>query len=108
VASVRHELSWLEKLFASMESTLKNNELDQTQVRRICNSVEACSDIITKLEKRLDKAKKEGAPNTLLGKVGDQGRRVLYPFQKGTIVRLLELIENCKEQIHSVVSLLNL
>jgi hypothetical protein len=40
VASVRHELSWLEKLFASMESTLKNNELDQTQVRRICRSLQ--------------------------------------------------------------------
>jgi hypothetical protein len=32
----------------------------------------------------------------------------LYPFQKGTIVRILELIAKCKEQIRTGISSLNL
>jgi hypothetical protein len=83
VASVHHELSWLESLFESIKSTLNNDDLDQTIKKSICNSIEVCQEIVPKLKKRLGKAKKEVAPDTLLGKVERPKATSLVPIPEG-------------------------
>jgi hypothetical protein len=108
VAGVRGALLWLKGLFGSIKIALTNDSLDKTQVRMICDSVQACEDVIEKLRKRLNKVKRETPPDTFTKKVSDQGRRALYPFQKGTIVRLLESVEKIKDQMHVAIALLNL
>jgi hypothetical protein len=108
VADVRGALLWLKGLFGSIKIILTNDSLDKTQVRMICDSVQACEDVFEKLRKRLNKVKRETPPDTFMKKVSDQGRRALYPFQKGTIVRLLESVEKIKDQMHVVIALLNL
>lgn len=108
VAEVRRSLLWLQGLFEAIEATLRDENLDRRQVQMICGSVEACEDVIGKLQKRLVKVKREMPPDGLMQKLEDQGRRALYPFQKGTIVRLLETIEKIREQMHVVIALLNL
>jgi hypothetical protein len=74
----------------------------------ICGSIKKCEEIITKLKVKLAKAKREGDPDTLLKKLDDQRRRALYPFKKGTIGGLLDLIDSCKEEMKIVIPLLNL
>jgi hypothetical protein len=74
----------------------------------ICDSIEKCHEIISKLEAKLAKVKREGDLDTLLKKMDDQRRRALYPFKKGTIGGLLDLIGGCKEQMKMVIPLLNL
>jgi hypothetical protein len=95
-------------LFQAIESTLKQDDLNPTQVQMICNSVEACREIMAKLRGKLAKVKREGDPDTLLKKMDEQRRRALYPFKKGTIGGLLNLIDSCTERMNMVVTLLNL
>jgi hypothetical protein len=108
VAEVRRELLWLTQFFGVMKETLSRKGLGQEHKDIICESVENSQEIIDKLKKKLSKTKKEGSLDTLLNSVQDQGLRALYPFQKGTIFRLLELIENCKKRMHVVIALLTL
>jgi hypothetical protein len=108
IAEVRFGLLWLNRLFVAIKRTLIDTKLTPDHEVMICQSIESCRGVIDKLEKRLDKSKKEGTPTTLLLKVGDQARRALYPFQRGTIVRLQENIDDCKQRLHLVISLVNM
>jgi uncharacterized protein Yka (UPF0111/DUF47 family) len=108
VAGARRELSWLTLFFEAMEATLKKPDLNQQQVAIVCNSVQACEGTIKKLEKRLIKVKREFPAENVVQNLGDHGRRLLYPFQRGTIIRLLELISSVKDQMHQAISLLTL
>jgi hypothetical protein len=108
IAEVRLGLLWLNRLFVAIRLTLLNTKLAPDHEAMICQSIESCRGIIDKLEKRLDKSKKEGTPTTLLQMVGNQARQTLYPFQRGTIVRLVENIDDCKQRLHLVISLVNM
>jgi hypothetical protein len=44
VADVRGALLWLKGLFGPIKIMLTNDSLDKTQVRMICDSVQACED----------------------------------------------------------------
>jgi hypothetical protein len=108
IAEIRAALLWLAGVFVAIKSTLLRKDLDEDQKKMICEAVESSREAVGKLEKRLDKAKKEGAPATLFQKVGDQGRRALYPFQKATILRLLELITEFRGRLQMIITLLNM
>jgi predicted DNA-binding protein YlxM (UPF0122 family) len=108
VEEIRQQLIWLMNLFQTIQTTLENDDLNQNQTQMICDSIEKCQEIIFKLEAKLAKVKREGDPDTLLKKMDDQRRRALYPFKKGTIGGLLDLIGGCKEQMKMVIPLLNL
>ncbi len=108
IAEVRLGLLWLNRLFVAIKLTLTDSRLAPDHEAMICQSIESCRGVINKLEKRLDKSKKEGTPTTMLQKVGDQALRTLYPFQRGTIVRLIENIDDCKQNLHLVISLVNM
>jgi hypothetical protein len=110
VEEIRQQLTWLMNLFQAIETTLSesDDDLNTALVQMICESVENCHEIITKLKAKLLKVKQEGEPDTLLKKMDDQRKRALYPFKKGTIGGLLDLIDMCKDQMQTVVSLLNL
>jgi hypothetical protein len=108
VEEVGQQLIWLMNLFHTIQITLKQDDLNPAQVQMICGSIKKCEEIITKLKVKLAKAKREGDPDTLLKKLDDQRRRALYPFKKGTIGGLLDLIDSCKEEMKIVIPLLNL
>ncbi|PMD52657.1 uncharacterized protein K444DRAFT_187412 [Hyaloscypha bicolor E] len=108
VEEVGQQLIWLMNLFQTMQITLKQDDLNPAQVQMICGSIKKCEEIITKLKVKLAKVKREGDPRTLLKKLDDQRRRALYPFKKGTIGGLLDLIDSCKEEMKMVIPLLNL
>jgi hypothetical protein len=108
VEEIRQQLTWLMNLFQAIETTLDDDDLNTALVQMICESVESCQEIITKLKAKLLKVKGEGEPDTLLKKMDDQRRRALYPFKKGTIGALLDLIDMCKDQMKTVIPLLNL
>jgi hypothetical protein len=108
VAEIRLSLLWLRRLFVALKLSLNDTALAQDKIAMICESIGSCKDIVEKLAKRLSKAKKDGNRTTLLQKMADQGRRTLYPFQKGTIVRLLELIDECKKRLHLAIEFVNL
>ncbi|KAH7371807.1 hypothetical protein BKA64DRAFT_267266 [Cadophora sp. MPI-SDFR-AT-0126] len=108
VAEVRSALLWLIGLFQSINVMLANKSLDKSKVSMICNSVKECEAVMVKLRKRLNKVKSEAPPDSFMSKLGDQGRRAIYPFQKGTIVRLLESTEKIRDQMHVVIALLHL
>jgi len=108
IAEARVGLLWLNQLFCAIRFTLMDTKLAPDHEAMICQSIKSCQGVINKLEKRLDKSKKEGTPITLLQKVGDQARRTLYPFQRGTVVRLAENIEDCKQRLNLVISLVNM
>jgi len=108
VEEVGQQLIWLMNLFHTIQITLKQDDLNPAQVQMICGSIKKCEEIITKLKIKLAKAKREGDPDTLLKKLDDQRRRALYPFKKGTIGGLLDLIDSCKEEMKMVIPLLNL
>ena len=108
VAEARRALIWLMNLFQSVQATLANKNLEKSKVDMICNSVKQCEDVIAKLRKRLMKVKNETPSDSFLAKLGDQGRRAIYPFQKGTIVRLLESTEKIREQMQVVIAMLHL
>jgi hypothetical protein len=74
----------------------------------ICGSIKKCEEIVMKLKVKLAKVKWEGDPDTLPKKSDDRRRRALYPFKKGTIGGLLDLIDSCKEEMKMVIPLLNL
>lgn len=108
VQEARSELLWLKRFFEALQDTLQSQHLNETQVTIVCESIGSCKDTMDKLTKRLSKVKRESPPETVVQKLGDQGRRLLYPFQKGTIVRLLELIAKIRGQMDQVITLLNL
>ncbi|PVH74379.1 hypothetical protein DL98DRAFT_575715 [Cadophora sp. DSE1049] len=108
VAEVRSALLWLIGLFQSIKITLANKSLDKAKVGMICDSVRECQAVMVKLRKRLSKVKSEAPPDNFMAKLSDQGRRAIYPFQKGTIVRLLESTEKIRDQMHVVIALLHL
>ena len=108
VEEIRQQLTWLTNLFQAIEKTLDDDDFNTALVQMICESVENCQEIITKLKAKLLKVKGEGEPDTLLKKMDDQRRRALYPFKKGTIGVLLDLIDMCKDQMKTVIPLLNL
>jgi hypothetical protein len=108
VEEVGQQLIWLMNLFHTIQITLKQDDLNPAQVQMICGSIKKCEEIITKLKVKLAKVKREGDPDTLLKKLDDQRRRALYPFKKGTIGGLLDLIDSCKEEMKMVIPLLNL
>ena len=108
VEEIRQQLTWLMNLFQAIETTLGDDDLNTALVQMICESVENCHEIITKLKAKLLKVKGEGEPDTLLKKMDDQRRRALYPFKKGTIGGLLDLIDMCKDQMKTVIPLLSL
>lgn len=108
VAEVRRALLWLIGLFQSIEKTLANKNLEDDKVTIICNSVKECEAVMAKLRKRLNKVKSEAPPDSFMARLSDQGRRAIYPFQKGTIVRLLESTEKIRDQMHVVLALLHL
>jgi predicted DNA-binding protein YlxM (UPF0122 family) len=108
VEEIRKQLIWLMNLFQTIQTTLENDDPNQVQAQMICDSIEKCQEIISKLEAKLAKVKREGDPDTLLKKMNDQRRRALYPFKKGTIGGLLDLIDGCKEQMKMAIPLLNL
>jgi hypothetical protein len=108
VEEVRLQLIWLMNLFQTIQVTLKQDDLNPSQVQMICDSIKKCEGIMANLALSLAKVKQEGDPDTLLKKLDDQRRRALYPFRKGTISSLLDLIKNCKEEMKMVIPLLNL
>lgn len=108
VAEVRRALLWLIGLFRSIQTTLASKNLDKGKVSMICNSVKECEAVMVKLRRRLNKVKSETPPDSFIAKLSDQGRRAIYPFQKGTMVRLLESTEKIRDQMHVVVALLHL
>jgi hypothetical protein len=105
---VRASLLWLKSLLEAILSSLKDDHLNQTQVLMIHDSIKSCQDVTQKLKKRLNKARHECPPDTIFRKLDDQRRRALYPFQRGTIVRLVESVELYKRRLHIVISLLSL
>lgn len=108
VAEVRRALLWLMGLFQSIKVTLSNKNLAEDKVTIICNSVKECEAVMVKLRKRLNKVKSEAPPAGFVAKLSDHGRRAIYPFQKGTIVRLVESTEKIRDQMHVVLALLHL
>jgi len=108
IAEIRTGLLWLAGVFEGIEKSLKHEGLEGEQKRIVYESIRSTQGIVDKLQKRLLKAKREGSPSTLLEKLDNKRRRALYPFQKATILRLLELIADFREKMHLVISLLNL
>jgi len=108
VREILGQLIWLTNLFQAIQITLRQDDLDPTQVQMICGSIKDCEEITLKLKGKLAKVKVEGDTDTVLKKLDDQRKRALYPFKKGTIGSLLDLIDSCKEKMNLVITLLNL
>ncbi len=109
VQEMRRALKWLSNLFETVRTTLrKHDDLSKDHVDMICTSIESCLLLKARLEKKLNKIKSEVPPDTLLKKVEGQGRRLLYPFRKSTLVRLLELVDGFNQEMQNVIALLSL
>ncbi|KAL2062783.1 hypothetical protein VTL71DRAFT_5855 [Oculimacula yallundae] len=108
IAEIRSALFWLEGLFKAIRTTLVNKNHNKDQVELICKSVESCRTIIDHLGKKLTKVKDEAPPETVMAKLSDQARKAMYPFKKGTIMKLLDSTEKIRDQMNDVIRLLNL
>ena len=108
VEEIRQQLVWLINLFETINTILEQDDLNPLLAEMICDSIWKCLEIKTKLEAKLAKIKREGDLNTLLKKMDDQRKRALYPFKKGTIGDLLDLIDSCKEEMKMIIPLFNL
>lgn len=105
---VRSLLLWLKNLLDSIRTTVKFGDLNQKQLDMIYASIKSCGDLNKKPRKRLEKAKREVPEVTFISRIEDQGRRALYPFQRATLLRLVESVEAYRTRLQMVISLLNL
>lgn len=113
VKQIRLSLLWTKNAFSVIKLTLQRPGFDDNAATvqssaLIHASLHACSGQVNTLKTELDKIRAEGAPVTILEKLKAHGRRVTYPFKKATIGHLLDLLDECRDNLDFSVDLLSL
>lgn len=113
VKDIRRSLLWTKNAFRVIKDTLDKPSFGQNQptsdsATLIYTSLDACNNQISALGLELDKIVKEGAPVSVLQKLKAQGRRFTYSFRKATVGHMLDLLDECKENLGLSIDILSL
>jgi hypothetical protein len=71
------------------------------------NSIETCRSSISQLENELTKVQKVKGESTW-AKIHGQGRRLLYPFREGTLLKLRGIVADIRDNLSLAVDTLHL
>lgn len=108
VAEIQRSLLALGNIFTQLEITLGKANLSEDIISIIRITMKGCDVNVKKLEEILGKVKREGAPEKLRTKFKHFNRRVLQMFQHGEIMRVQSVLNELREDLNMVVSLLSL
>ncbi|KAL2694902.1 hypothetical protein Neosp_001491 [[Neocosmospora] mangrovei] len=108
VAEIQRSLLALANIFTQLEITLEKPNLSEDIISIVRVTMKGCDSNVKKLEEMLEKVKREGAPEKLRAKFKNLNRRVLQMFQHGEIMRVQSVLNELREDLNMVVSLLSL
>ncbi|TGO92320.1 hypothetical protein BPOR_0005g00090 [Botrytis porri] len=109
--------------FALLKAVLQSSALDKTMTMTVESKILDCEDSIAELGDVLKKvmvckpfvvngddliARKSHDNQGFRDKMTEQGRRILYPFRKSTLMRLQESIEHVRSNLVFAMDILNL
>ncbi|TEY45515.1 hypothetical protein BOTCAL_0330g00100 [Botryotinia calthae] len=109
--------------FALLKAVLQSPAFDKTMTTTVESKVLDCEDSIAELQDELKKvmvckpsvmnvddlvARKNHETQGFRDKMSEQGRRILYPFRKSTLMRLQESIEHVRSNLVLALDILNL
>ncbi|APA12249.1 hypothetical protein sscle_09g070190 [Sclerotinia sclerotiorum 1980 UF-70] len=109
--------------FAILKATLQSPTFDKLMAKTVESKVLDCEDSITELQDELKKvmickpsvvernnlvATNSHDNNGFRDRMTEQGRRILYPFRKSTLMRLQENIEHMRSNLVFAMDILNL
>lgn len=106
VKEARNSLLWVANIFTQLDITLRQDHLKPSIASTIRITAKACESGVEELHALLDKAMRDGSPKGLIQKLKAQGRRACFPFRASTITRLLELVEDLKDDLNLAIDLL--
>ncbi|CCD49686.1 hypothetical protein BofuT4_P093940.1 [Botrytis cinerea T4] len=109
--------------FALLKAVLQSPAFDKTMATTVESSILDCEDSIAELRDELKKvmvckpsvmnvddlvARENHENQGFRDKMSEQGRRILYPFRKSTLMRLQESIEHVRSNLVLAMDILNL
>lgn len=106
VKQARQSLLWVANIFSQIDITLRQPHLMPSIVSTIRITMKACDNNVMELHDLLEKTAKDGSPKGLRQKLRAHGRRACFPFRESTISRLLELVEDMKDDLSLAIDLL--
>lgn len=108
VAEIQRCLLSLANIFTQLEITLGKPNLSEDIISIVRITMKGCDSNVKKLEEMLEKVKREGAPEKLRTKLKNFNRRMLQMFHHGEIIRVQSILNELREDLNMVVSLLSL
>ena len=110
VASMYASIDQLNRLFRLIEEKLDANSFSRLlSVHEINSSIKKCEKGILELKRRLEKIKSKEPLGTLpkktviLLQLQEQGKRLLYPFQQGTLGKLRDTISELRDNLNPIL-----
>ncbi|KAJ3468078.1 hypothetical protein MRS44_002143 [Fusarium solani] len=107
VAEIQRSLLSLANIFTQLEITLGKPNLAEDIISIVRITMKGCDSNVKKLKEMLEKVKREGAPEKLRTKLKNFNRRMLQMFHHGEIIRVQSILNELREDLNMVVSLLS-
>jgi hypothetical protein len=108
VIEIQRSLLWLANIFAQLDITLQNPNLQEQILIIIYGTVKKCEKHVLELKELLGKVKKDGTPHGLRARFRDSSRRILCMFHSHEIQGLKGLLEGLKRDLDLAINVLNL
>ncbi|KAH8808751.1 hypothetical protein F5884DRAFT_753268 [Xylogone sp. PMI_703] len=108
VLDLQNSLARTIRIFEHLKVTLQRVDLEQTLVSTILLNIKSCEEKVGSLNLILKKFKIEGTPGDIFERLKSKSHRALYPFRASTILRISEIIEDIKDDLHLTLEILSI
>lgn len=114
IASTYEMVEQLRGIFEVLSTILNSSPLDNgPAVEQVRSSIKKCEGGTLLLRKRLEKIKAKDANEekpslTIKQKLEGQGRRLIYPFQQGTLGKIRDAVSELRDNLTPALHALNM